>query len=222
MARKLVLVSFQGCDKVFETIYDEVEVASSTTKFDKDTTVLFEGGTDVNPVLYGEKRNSFTGTPDRERDAYESAIFHKASKAGASFIGICRGAQFLTVLNGGKLIQDVTGHGTNHEILCVGGHNFWVTSTHHQMCNPGASLDPNRDFLVIGWSKTPKSVRYVGSDDVPVVPPEVEPEIIWYPRTRSLAIQGHPEYLDAVSTFPRYSRFLVSKFIFNQANLFFS
>ena len=220
MARRLVLVSFQGCDKVFESLYDKVEVASSTTKFDKGTTVLFEGGTDVNPILYGEKRSRFTGSPDRERDAYEASIFHRAHKEGASFIGICRGAQLLTVLSGGKLIQDVTGHGNNHEILCVGGPELWVTSTHHQMCNPAASLDPHRDFLIIGWSKTPKSLRYSGEDDKPVAPPDVEPEIIWYPRTRSLAIQGHPEYLDQTAPFARYSRYLVGKFIFNQSRDF--
>lgn len=212
----LVLVSSQGCHEVFQELYDKVEFISAKTEFNENTTILFEGGTDVNPLLYGERRNRYTGRPDLERDAFEKSIFEQAKRKGASFIGICRGAQFLTVLSGGKLIQDVSGHAKEHEIETIGGKRIWVTSTHHQMCYPEGSLKDDA-FVIIGWSRKPQSRYYLGEDERPVrVPPLVEPEIIWYPKTRSLAIQGHPEYLEGKAVFPTFCRELVGTLIFHK------
>src|SRR5690606_17623115 len=70
--------------------------------------VLFTGGEDVSPSLYGEENVLSFSNPDR--DIYEKAMFEEACKNNKNIIGICRGSQLLTALNGGKLIQDVTNH----------------------------------------------------------------------------------------------------------------
>jgi gamma-glutamyl-gamma-aminobutyrate hydrolase PuuD len=216
--KKLVMVSAQGCDRVFEDCFDKVEFVSRDTTFDVNTTVMFEGGTDVNPALYGECHGMCTSQSDKRRDAFEGDVFRTANKAGASFIGICRGAQFLTVMAGGSLIQDVGNHNHNHEINTIGKIKVWVTSTHHQMCNPALNLKEGSEYVLIGWAAPSLSKYYTDGMNKRLPPPEFEPEVIWYPKTRSLAIQGHPEYLEKTSVFSTYSRNLVRELIFGEHN----
>lgn len=220
MTKKLVLLSTQGTEKAFEDLYDKIEMVGPKTTFDFNTTVLFEGGTDVNPAIYGEPRSRFTDPSDRVRDNFEIKIFQQAARSGANCLGICRGSQFLTAMNGGKLIQDVSGHGQNHEVLCNGGLRFWVTSTHHQMNNPAATLKENKDFLLLAWTPHPISGHYWGGNEEKIYPPEKEPEIIFYPKTKSLAIQGHPEYLETQAVFSRYCRHLVKVHLFGLTDSF--
>jgi hypothetical protein len=221
--KRLVMVSTQGCDRVFEDCFDKVEFISRDTIFNKDTTIMFEGGTDVNPALYGEQHGMCTSQSDKRRDAFEGDVFRTAHRAGASFIGICRGAQFLTVMAGGSLIQDVGNHNHNHEIRVIGGcveglSRIWVTSTHHQMCNPALSLKEGDEYILMGWADPCLSRYYLDGMNKHLPKLEVEPEVIWYPKTRSLAIQGHPEYLEKTSVFSTYSRNLVRELIFGEHN----
>ena len=72
--------------------------------------VQFCGGADVSPHLYNEERLETTYV-DPERDAYEIAMFKLAFESGCAIAGICRGAQFVHVMNGGRLWQDVNNHG---------------------------------------------------------------------------------------------------------------
>ena len=72
--------------------------------------VCFTGGEDVNPELYGEK--PLKGTHfSRDRDGVEAYYYGEALSAGKPMVGICRGGQFLNVMNEGKLWQDVNNHG---------------------------------------------------------------------------------------------------------------
>ena len=54
---------------------------------------------------------------------------------------------------------------------------------------------------------------------------QCEPEIVWYPKTKGLCIQGHPEYMkpttyfangdvDQENSFVAYSRYLIRKYLF--------
>ena len=53
--------------------------------------LLLEGGTDVDPARYGEKRGKFTDIPDIKRDEEEINLFKKAVSLGIPILGICRG-----------------------------------------------------------------------------------------------------------------------------------
>ena len=203
----LIIPTDCGVSRVFLPLVDSV--LEYPDKITKNDIVLFEGGTDVNPSLYGDPKGSRTGFSDHQRDAKEWKFFNLAQEAGAFCLGICRGAQFLTALSGGKLFQDVTGHTSDHAILTDEGKEFYVTSTHHQMCNP-FNL-PDGYFELIAWSIPRRSKYYLKGEDKEVEEPPVEPEIIWYPKTRSLAIQGHPEYLVDNATYPVFCRNLVDK-----------
>ena len=76
----------------------------------KEHVVFFEGGTDVNPALYNSAKIPASDTPDVVRDAFEQRVFEHAYSCGSAMVGICRGAQFLNVMCGGEMYQDVSKH----------------------------------------------------------------------------------------------------------------
>lgn len=192
-----------------QNLTDLVEVTQSFAKSDM---ALFTGGADVSPSFYGESRHPRTHS-DIERDRDEERYFKGAVELGIPMLGICRGAQFLTVMNGGKLYQDVTDHGVagGHLITTTSDDIYPVTSTHHQMMKPWGV-----EHKLLAWSTTPLSAHYQGGAAIVHDAPEKEPEIVYYPKTRSLAIQPHPEYMPSESAFVGYVRELVLALYNNQ------
>ena len=195
-------------------------------KYSDADIVLFTGGADVDPSLYNENTHPKTYSI-RERDYYESEFFDMAVKDKKKMIGICRGSQLLTVLNGGKLIQDVNNHtGVIHDILFDDNEVHKITSTHHQMMYP-YNLN-KKDYRIIAWSKNILSTKHedgnemdvkrfvtnkstsvckicnkevsYGSEDNHIKNNFKEPEIVYYPNSNSLAIQGHPEMMNKNSS----------------------
>lgn len=156
--------------------------------------VLFTGGCDVSPELYGRLRHPTTSA-DMERDLREMAAFRKAKLLGKPLLGICRGSQFLCVMAGGSLVQHQS-HPSRHKITVVGEpHEITVSSSHHQRQHPwGHKIN----FQLLGWcSLSPfnwgQPEENLGRDN-----PEVE--IALYPDIKALAIQSHPEYCYPPST----------------------
>lgn len=73
--------------------------------------VLFSGGADIHPRLYGKEPARHLGATDDARDDFEVALYHAARKLGKPVFGICRGLQLINALEGGTLHQhlpDVT------------------------------------------------------------------------------------------------------------------
>lgn len=159
--------------------------------------VVFTGGEDVDPLLYGATKDPKTFS-NLERDLYEKAMFEKITP-NQLVIGVCRGSQFLCVMNGGKLIQHVGGHAIfgTHGITNNGGIEYDITSTHHQMQYP-YELD-NKEYDILYWASNRRSGMYCGDGiDEDMMFEEVEPEIVLYHKDnmpKCLAIQGHPEYM---------------------------
>lgn len=154
---------------------------------------VFTGGADVSPEYYGEDVGIYTGT-DKTRDIRDFSNFNKAKDNHIPMLGICRGSQFLCVANEGKLIQHVSGHAMRgtHKITTPRG-IFDITSTHHQMMFPFGL--PKNNYNIIARSSKKNSILYLNGDNKSVELPKtfVEPEIVKFPLTNSLAIQGHPE-----------------------------
>ena len=69
--------------------------------------VLFTGGEDVAPALYGESRRYATIRTDRARDDFELALLEAAQEERIPILGICRGMQVINVKFGGALYQDL-------------------------------------------------------------------------------------------------------------------
>lgn len=164
-------------------------IISNNLRAHIDDVGVFTGGPDVFPGFY--KREALHQTfYDIKRDQKELKQYRYAKEHGIPCIGICRGAQLLNVANGGELYQHVTNHTRNHVMYTKDGKEFTVNSTHHQMMVPTAEGE------VLAWALG-ESNEYHGLDSSLPVDKDtgkyIEPEIVWYPKTKDLCIQCHPE-----------------------------
>jgi len=67
--------------------------------------VVFSGGVDIDPALFGQPPHPHLGVVDAERDAFELALYHAARERDLPILGICRGIQLVAVAEGGTLHQ---------------------------------------------------------------------------------------------------------------------
>jgi GMP synthase-like glutamine amidotransferase len=174
----------------------------------KQDVVVFDGGTDLAPSLYNEAKSPFTDRSHATRDLHEKALFIRAQQVGAACLGVCRGAQLLCVLSGGKLIQHVTNHNRRHSIITSDREQLESDSCHHQQMWPHQT---NHDLLAWAIHYAESYCEY-GKD----FNSAKQPEVVWFPYTRSLCIQGHPEYVEVGNRFRSYSIELVQQFILNE------
>jgi carbamoylphosphate synthase small subunit len=159
----------------------------------KDSMLVVWGGADINPQLYDHPQASRTW-PGGNQDWIEWELMHRAVEMGIPIVGICRGAQMLCAKAGGFLIQHVDNHGGHHLVTTVNGEEIRVNSLHHQMM----FAPPEVDHKLLAWCDTPRSPKYIYMDDKEFVPPKdwKEPEAIFFPKIKGLAIQWHPEMMD--------------------------
>lgn len=159
--------------------------------------VLFTGGEDVDPSMYGCQKHPRTYS-NIARDKKEEAIFN-GMRSDQLALGICRGSQFLCTMNGGLLVQDVANHGLwgTHEIT-NGKEKYQITSTHHQIQYP-YNL-PKKDYDILFWAEGLSEGYYAGDKiDSQQIVEHGEPEIVLYHKKnypKCLAIQGHPEIME--------------------------
>ena len=193
---------------LFSTIENHVHV------LDHHNLVLFTGGEDVHPAMYGEKMVEQWGC-NIKRDIEEARSYEKAKSLGIPCLGICRGAQFLNVMNGGKLYQHVSNHTRNHLAKCntINGvmNKYTVVSTHHQMMYPADHR------ILYAWSEG-ISDEFVGlNKDLPKTSDGlfVEPEIVFYPDTRDLCVQFHSERDYSIGGAKEYVKTLVQELLIN-------
>ena len=69
--------------------------------------LLFTGGGDIDPAIYGGTPNPHVYDVDPLRDALEVFLVRQAAENGFPFLGICRGIQVVNVALGGKLYTDI-------------------------------------------------------------------------------------------------------------------
>ena len=69
--------------------------------------LLFTGGHDVSPQMYGEAPIDESVICCDIRDRMEKIVLELALKQNKSVLGICRGIQFINVALGGTLYQDL-------------------------------------------------------------------------------------------------------------------
>ncbi len=153
--------------------------------------IMFTGGSDVNPDLYGEPPHSTTKVKP-ERDVAELLLMRAALARDLPLLGICRGMQLMCVAYGGRLHQhlpDVLGHndhrpvsgpkfGEHPVVLTAGtlaakilGDAVTVNSFHHQGCADPGSLVPT------GWCPDDNLVEVVEDPS----------------KSFALGVQWHPE-----------------------------
>ena len=138
--------------------------------------IVFAGGADLDPALYGEQPHAETTGLRPDRDAAELPLMRAALDRDLPTLGICRGMQLLTVVSGGSLVQhlpDAVGHERHrpspgvygrHDVRLepgsrvhgILGDQVSVPSYHHQGIASGGSL------TVTGWAddETPEVVEH--------------------------------------------------------------
>lgn len=152
--------------------------------------VCFVGGADVNPALYGEENES--SYIDEKRDEFEKEVYERYLEKGVPMVGICRGGQFLNVMNGGKMIQHITGHSSSiHDCMVLAGGQFggisevWpLQEDHHQ-----GILPPNFDRAKHPVGQGPVDYTVLGWDAN-----DLNVEIVYFDNTKCLCFQPHPEW----------------------------
>ena len=167
--------------------------------------VIFTGGPDVDPTLYGEIAHHSTRI-DTHRDQADLELYGDCFEKGIPMVGICRGAQFLHVMNGGKLYQDVDGHYGDHPIYDVKTQRMVpkTSSTHHQMVirQEGMEVLAESPKARNRWCNPTRNVEGMKQDV----------EAFFYPDTCVLGIQGHPEYR-GYHQFTKWSLDLILEYI---------
>lgn len=174
------------------------------------------GGADISPSIYNEPVGPRTGASAElsYRDKIETAAVGAAIKMGIPLIGVCRGAQLLCAMSGGKLVQDVQGHHRDHPMKTNDGRSIVTTSIHHQMMYPFL-MDEDKYDLIAWTAPRPLSQTYVGVD-VDLMRDfngmVTEPEVLYFHNTNALCIQGHPEFDDPHSEFVQYCNQLAREY----------
>lgn len=179
--------------------------------------IQFTGGYDVTPSLYGEASHPQTSSSLR-RDENCIGLYDYAVDNGIKMAGICRGGQFLNVLNGGKMFQHCDGHGvrgTHEATILESGLKVQVTSTHHQIMRP--NYDAGIVLMIsepLGTFKEHMKVKGGETGTYWAISNgsyEDDVEAIFYPETMSLCYQPHPEWCEEDSDCVKaYKHFLVN------------
>lgn len=159
------------------------------TSPDKADLVVFVGGQDVDPALYGEKphhRSNFSV----QRDTDDINMYLYCLTRGIPMVGICRGAQFLNVMNGGKNYQDVDNHFGDHSGFDAKMKTTVerISSVHHQAVR--SNVAGGMEILMTSAKSRHRILNPTESE----VGIKADIEAFFYRETCCLGIQGHPEY----------------------------
>lgn len=186
--RVLLATDDRSVRSMFEKRGHRVSIFNALTpEPDKYDLVVWNGGADISPYLYGERVLPNT-RPYFSRDLHEIDLYHRLS-TGIPKFGICRGAQLLNVKAGGRLWQDVDGHYSGHEMTNIlDGTTIKTSSIHHQMMIPPVG----NSAWVIAESAI-STVKKSGIDEWSGEP-DSDPEVILQTNINALCVQGHPEY----------------------------
>ena len=168
--------------------------------------LILHGGEDISPSYYGEVpiKTSAKSVPSL-RDKLEVEALKRAWELDIPVLAICRGAQLACAIQGGGMFQDVPGHVGEDHILVIPEENNRIIMTntcHHQMMIP-------KDGHVLAHGGKVNRRRFKGKEYV--VETMEEPEVVYWKDTRTLGVQGHPEWDHSRNSIYDYTKSLMFK-----------
>jgi gamma-glutamyl-gamma-aminobutyrate hydrolase PuuD len=193
-----------GREQAYENMFLRNGWLVATNPDDADA-LQFTGGEDVDPMLYGEVKHASTYS-NPVRDSKEAGLFLSYETEKPIF-GICRGAQFVCVMSGGRLWQDVDNHAISglHDILDLETNEpVAVSSTHHQMMDPSTIEAGEYEILAVagltsvkrnGWGSVIKQDKNDHMRDI---------EAVLFTGSLAMGFQPHPEFFDNSHPCQRY------------------
>lgn len=172
---------------------------------------VFTGGPDVDPAYYGEDpHSSYCGSD--ERDYEDIAAYLECLKEGIPMFGVCRGAQFIAVMAGYKLAQDLNNHTGDHPMYCEKEKFLLerVSSVHHQAVIPGPGMEVlGKSFKSSYRWLNPKVQQFRNN---PGNGYNWDLEAYFIRDICALGVQGHPEY-GGYHSFAQWTLKQISDFI---------
>lgn len=158
--------------------------------------VIMTGGEDINPGFYHEKPNPKLETVNNPRDLSDYILLATALKEDYPILATCRGMQFLNVIKGGTLFQDLpTQKPTNilhrdPERKVFTKHDSIITDTDSHLYE----ILQVKNITVNSWHH--QAVKDLGKDlKVVSIAPDGIIEAIEVPSaTFVVAVQYHPEW----------------------------
>ena len=210
-----------GYGMLFEDHGEVIHNCTPEAKHIQDVDLIcFIGGNDVCPSFYGH--HTYKGTFCDEFDDLPCKFsFEMAKQLAIPIVGICKGAQQLCAFNGGALYQDVTNHSERHSMIIDPNLKYEkpeidVTSSHHQMMD---LTTITHEYLLLAWSQ-PRSDYYLTFPDDEVQPLMWEinpllkdPEVVYFPKYRNLAVQYHPEWMTKESDGYKFFQHLLEEYL---------
>lgn len=173
--------------------------------------LLFTGGHDIHPHLYGQQKSAECGHTLDVRDTMESFLFQQGVSKDIPMLGICRGLQLFNVLQGGTLYQDLP---SQYKSSIVHKQQSPYDQPTHRITFPEngflSSLIGEQDYMV-------NSLHHQGIDqlapgmDVLATSEDGLIEAIQIKKLSfAVAVQWHPEYMrvdDPLTTYLMLSFF---------------
>ena len=139
------IIEAGGIPVVLPMTEDAELIKDIAEKFDG---FLFTGGPDIDPVMYGGGRYDFYGESSKLRDRCEKALFDQVERRKKPILGICRGLQFINVVCGGTLYQDILEDGAS--IVCHRMEKPYNRPQHNISIYPDTPLHKTLGTLEIG------------------------------------------------------------------------
>lgn len=142
--------------------------------------LVLPGGGDIDPALYGKKRNSHCFGIDRKLDEFQIGVALKFAKAGKPVIGLCRGVQVINVAFGGTLYQHINGwHIGSRKVKIAKGSWLYsmfgateTTSHSHHQC----ALKLGQGLKATQWDARDKHIEALEHTEYPVYGLQWHPE----------------------------------------------
>lgn len=183
----IVGADWAGYMDMFRSFGTEQVTFNQTRQLEMADIVCFTGGGDISPFLYGEEPHRTTHFSE-QRDTSEILAYEQTTPKQLK-VGICRGAQLLNVLNGGRLWQNVDRHTISHVLIDLRKNiHVEVSSLHHQMMIP----TDKAEIIAIAYESSKKE-----TDTTEIFsqhPNEPDIEAVFYKETNDLLVQYHPEF----------------------------
>ena len=153
--------------------------------------LIFSGGSDLDPGLYGQDAHPETKDVVRARDDAELALLSAALERDVPVLAICRGSQVLNVALGGDLVQhlpDVVDDGTHkHTPGVFADHDVDVVSDERlfPILGPSASVKSHHHQGLGRLGEGLRVAAHAGDGTV---------EAVWDPSRRfAVGVLWHPE-----------------------------
>jgi putative glutamine amidotransferase len=167
--------------------------------------VLFSGGEDLHPALYGkpeyvEEFGLLEIIPGRDRFEYE--VLEKALAGKKPVLGICRGLQLINVFLGGTLLPDIpallpsTAHGKKNGLDQCHAIKVETGSLLYSICGQGAGLVNSAHHQ--SAARPGDDLKIVATSD-----PGIVEALEWKDPTNKswlLLVQWHPERMADLSS----------------------